>query len=398
MKKPEKLIKIIASIFIVLVVFVAGVFFGGRYAGEYFVPNYVKNADSDADTSIDFSLFWQAWNKAKSMYIGDTNNQKMLDGAISGMISSLGDQYSVYLNASDNKKFSSDLSGNFEGIGAELTMKNNLITVVTPLSGSPAEKAELKANDIITEIDGITTDGMTVDAAVDKIRGDKGTTVKLKIYRSGQDDQIEISIIRDTITIESVTYNLEEVNGKKIANIKINQFGDDTLSLFEKAAAKTISDGASGVILDLRNNPGGYLDTSVDIASFFLDQDKVVVSEKDKSGKIQEYKTDHAPVLKDLPLVVLVNEGSASAAEIVTGALKDYKRADIIGTKTFGKGSVQALETLTGGAALKITIAKWLTPLGTEIDKKGIMPDIEVSSDSTAQLNRAKEVISGKIK
>lgn len=398
MKKSKKIGKVIFSSIIILVVFASGVFAGGRYFSKYFVPSDVKNASLGADNSIDFSLFWQAWNKAKSMYIGGTDNQKMLDGAISGMVSSLGDQYSVYLNASENKKFSSDLSGNFEGIGAELTMKNNLITVVAPLSGSPAEKAGLKANDIITEIDGTTTEDMAVDTAVDKIRGDKGTTVKLKIYRSGQENQIEISIVRDTITIESVTYNLEVSNGKKIANIKINQFGDDTLDLFEKAAAKATSDDAVGVILDLRNNPGGYLDTSVEIASFFLGDDKVVVSEKDKKGKIKEYKTNHAPVLKDIPTVVLVNEGSASAAEIVTGALKDYKRADIIGTKTFGKGSVQALESLTGGAALKITIAKWLTPLGTEIDKKGIMPDIEVNNDSKAQMDKALEVINNKIK
>ena len=238
---------------------------------------------------------------------------------------------------------------------------------------------------------------MTLDQAVNKIRGTAGTSVKLQVQHSGSSQPVEISVTREKIDVPSVTYKLINVNNKKIVIISISQFGDSTNSLLEKYANQAISDRATGIILDLRNNPGGYLDSSVFAAGIFLPNDKLVVSEVDKDGQKQEYKTSGNPILKDSPLVVLVNGGSASAAEILTGAVQDNKRGEIIGEQTFGKGSVQQLVSLPGGSSLKVTIANWLTPNGSEINKVGIKPDIIVplsESDQSAskdpQLDRAK--------
>ena len=396
---------IISSLLALFFVFYLGYSYGVRVGSLSAPPSYIENARENMPTSVDFSLFWQTWNKARELYIGDSDPQEMIYGAISGMVSALGDPYSAFLKPSDNEKFSQDLSGQFDGIGAELTMQNGQIVVVAPLAGSPAEKAGVRAKDVIVEIDGTGATEMSLNQAVDKIRGKAGTQIKLKILRAGVENPLDFTITRESIKVESVTYKLEDVAGKKIAILKVSQFGDDTMDLAEKYAKEIVKDKASGVILDLRNNPGGYLDSSVEFANLFLEQGKTVVVEVDKEGAKKEYKTDKAPILKDYPTVVLANGGSASAAEIVTGALRDYKRAEIVGEKTFGKGSVQALEPLLKGAALKVTIAKWLTPLGTEINKVGITPDIVVAlsdADQNAgrdpQLDKAKSEIISKIK
>ncbi|MCX6812041.1 MAG: S41 family peptidase [Candidatus Berkelbacteria bacterium] len=395
-KKSRKkvFLKIIPAILLVFFLFGSGYFFGLKIGDSYQPPADIQNANSGKPSSVDFSLFWQAWNKVRQMYVGDSDPQKMVFGAISGMVAALGDPYTDFFDPTTNQQFSSDLSGQFEGIGAELIMKDGAITVVAPLSGSPAEKAGIKAKDIISEIDGTSTAEMTVDDAVGKIRGTAGTEVKLKIIRANETAPLDFTITRAKIQIDSVTYQQINVSGKKIGLLKVNQFGDDTQTLAEKYAKQIKSDDDTGVILDLRNNPGGYLDGAVSFANLFLTKGKVVVSEVDKNGQKQEYKTDTDPVLGNIPLVVLVNGGSASAAEIVTGAFKDFARAETIGEKTFGKGSVQAVEPLAGGAALKVTIAKWLTPLGTEINKIGITPDVVVpaSTDNASdpQLDKAK--------
>jgi len=396
---------IISSLLALFFVFYLGYSYGVRVGSLSAPPSYIENARENMPTSVDFSLFWQTWNKARELYIGDSDPQEMIYGAISGMVSALGDPYSAFLKPSDNEKFSQDLSGQFDGIGAELTMQNGQIVVVAPLAGSPAEKAGVRAKDVIVEIDGTGATEMSLNQAVDKIRGKAGTQIKLKILRAGVENPLDFTITRESIKVESVTYKLEDVAGKKIAILKVSQFGDDTMDLAEKYAKEIVKDKASGVILDLRNNPGGYLDSSVEFANLFLEQGKTVVVEVDKEGAKKEYKTDKVPILKDYPTVVLANGGSASAAEIVTGALRDYKRAEIVGEKTFGKGSVQALEPLLKGAALKVTIAKWLTPLGTEINKVGITPDIVVAlsdADQNAgrdpQLDKAKSEIISKIK
>lgn len=405
MKEKRPLHKTLGKFFLTLLalffVFYGGYYFGLKVGASGVPPSYIKNAKEDMPADVNFALFWQTWNKARELYIGSSDPQEMVYGAISGMVASFGDPYSTFLKPSDNQKLAQDLSGEFEGIGAELTMQNNQVTVIAPLSGSPAEAAGIKAKDIILEIDGTSTAEMSLNEAVDKIRGAAGTKVKLKIFRSGVEKPLDFEIERQKITIESVTYKTETISGKKIATLKVSQFGDDTTSLADKYAKQIIDDKADGIILDLRNNPGGYLDGSIQFASLFIPSDKIVVVEVDKQGERKEYKTNKAPILKDIPLVVLANGGSASASEIVAGALRDNGRAKIIGEKTFGKGSVQALEPLSGGAALKITIAKWLTPLGIEINGKGLSPDSEVklsdedkSAGRDPQLDAAKSQIS----
>ena len=384
--------------------FYAGYGFGARHNSSYLPPSYIKNSSAGQPSSVDFSLFWQTWSRLRDLYNGSSDPQTMVYGAISGMVSSLGDPYTVFLKPSDNDALSSDLSGQFEGIGAELIMNNNQVTVIAPLASSPAEKAGIKARDVILEVDGASVESMSLDGVISKIRGKAGTEVKLKIVHSGSDQPLEITVTRQNIKVDSVTYNTLSVSGKKVAVIKISQFGDDTVNLADKYANQLKNDGVSGIILDLRNNPGGYLDSSISVASLLLPKDKIVVSEVDKNNLKTDYKADGNSLLLDYPLVVLVNGGSASAAEILTGAIKDNSRGEIIGEKTFGKGCVQQIEPLSGGAALKVTIANWLTPSGSQINKIGITPDIVVaaptdsSSTTDPQMDKAKTEIVTKIK
>ena len=398
-KNNKKIAKIVLPIVALILFFYAGYGFGARHNSSYLPPSYIKNSSAGQPSSVDFSLFWQTWSRLRDLYNGSSDPQAMVYGAISGMVSSLGDPYTVFLKPSDNDALSSDLSGQFEGIGAELIMNNNQVTVIAPLAASPAEKAGIKARDVILEVNGLSVESMSLDEVISKIRGKAGTEVKLKIVHAGSDQPQEITVIRQNIKVNSVTYNTISVSGKKIAVIKISQFGDDTVSLADKYANQLKSDGVSGIILDLRNNPGGYLDSSISVASLLLPKDKVVVSEVDKNNSKTDYKADGNSLLLDYPLVVLVNGGSASAAEILTGAIKDNNRGEIIGEKTFGKGCVQQIEPLSGGAALKVTIANWLTPNGSQINKIGITPDIVVAaptdSSSTVdpQMDKAKTEI-----
>ncbi len=375
-------------------IFYAGYGFGLRRGSGDFIPSVISNSNSGQPANVDFSLFWQTWNKVRDSYNNSSDPQSMVYGAISGMVSSLGDPYTEFLKPSDNKALTSDLSGQLEGIGAELTMDNDAVTVIAPLASSPAEKAGIKARDIILMVDETSTNNLTLTEVVNKIRGAAGTQVKLEIQHAGASTPINLTIIRAKITVPSVTYGLNQDGNKKIATFTISQFGDDTSSLVEKFANQAISDKADGIILDLRDNPGGYLDSAVTVAGVFLPNNKLVVSEVDKNGKKQEYKTSGAATLANLPLIVLVNGGSASASEILTGAIKDNKRGEIIGEKTFGKGCVQQIIPLSGGSALKVTIANWLTPNGSQINKIGITPDVVVTSptdnSSDPQMEKAK--------
>ncbi|MCX6810156.1 MAG: S41 family peptidase [Candidatus Berkelbacteria bacterium] len=401
MKKNKQLvIKIFTVLAAVVLFFYAGYGFGVRRGSNYSPPSYIQNSSKDKLSDVDFSLFWQTWNKVRELYNGSSDPQTMVYGAISGMVSSLGDPYTVFLKPSDNDALTSDLSGQFEGIGAELTMLNNQVTVIAPLASSPAEKAGIKAKDIILQVDGISVENMTLNEVISKIRGKAGTDVKLQMVHLGSDQPIELTITRQNIKIDSVTYKTVTLSNKKIAILKISQFGDDTVNLANKYADQMKKDGVAGIILDLRNNPGGYLDSSVSVAGLLLAKDKLIVSEVDKNGTKTEYKANGSSQLVDYPLVVLVNGGSASAAEILTGAIKDNNRGEIIGEKTFGKGCVQQLEPLACGAALKVTIANWLTPNGSQINKIGITPDniVQLSdTDSAAgrdpQLDKAKTEI-----
>ncbi|MCL5410548.1 MAG: S41 family peptidase [Patescibacteria group bacterium] len=355
-------------------------------------PSSLINTDSTKPKDVDFSLFWEAWNKLKDKSVQNVDSKKLEEGAISGMLSSLGDPYTVYMTKNENQRFREDIQGEFSGIGIEIIQKNNMPTIVAPLSGYPAEKAGLKAGDIILEVDGEDTAKIGFNETINKIRGSEGSKVSLKILREGANDAQTFEVVRAKITVKSVESEYKNVSGKKLLYIKLRQFGDDTDGLFNAVAKEATKSKPDGIILDLRNDPGGYLETAVNVSSYFI-EDGVVVSEKGKTSK--DYKAKGNAMLKDIKTVVLVNKGSASASEIVTGALKDRKGSKVIGEKTFGKGSVQELVDLSDGSSIKVTVAKWYTPNGTQINGEGIKPDIELSNDDNSkvdkQLDRAIE-------
>jgi carboxyl-terminal processing protease len=347
------------------------------------LPNIISESIGGDANNTDFSVFREAWKKLHDEYIETLDDQNLVYGAIKGMVEAAGDPYTAFFSPDENQRFKDDISGEFDGIGVEITLEDNLITVVSPLPDSPAEKAGLKAKDVISKVDGTNTADIGLDETINRIRGNAGTTVLLEIIRAGAADPIDLIVIREKITVASVSYEIKTSGSKKIGYIKIRQFGDDTKKLVAEAADKFNSEKVDGVILDLRNNPGGYLETSVDVTSYFIDGG-VVVSEVEKSGEKREFKTSESVKLKDQKLVVLVNGGSASASEILAGAIRDRGRGTLIGEKTYGKGSVQILENLSDGSGIKITIAKWYTPNGSQIDGKGIEPDIAVAdNDST---------------
>ena len=336
------------------------------------------NKSQGADNTIDFSLFWRVWDLLKTKYVdaGSLDANKLYYGAINGMLQATGDPYTTFFSPVENKKFGEDISGNFEGIGAELGIKGGILTVIAPLQGTPAEKAGIRAGDKIIKIDGKAAGDMTIEDAVDHIRGKKGTNVVLTIFRDGNSDTQEITVQRGVITVKSVTLETKDNN---IAYIKITRFGDDTTALFADAIKKAVSQKPHGLIIDLRNNPGGYLESSIDVASKLLPKDNVVVIEESGNKVQDKMYARGGDIASGLETVVLINEGSASASEILAGALKDNRtNVTLIGKKSFGKGSVQEFIELPQGTAAKITVAHWLTPNGTQINEQGIKPDTEI--------------------
>jgi carboxyl-terminal processing protease len=382
----------------------------------------VVNTTTPSSATVDFSLFWDVWQRVHRFYIESStiDNQKLVYGAISGMVNALDDPYTTFFPPKENKEFKDDMGGAFEGIGAQLEAKEGRILVVAPIKGSPAEKAGILAGDWITKVNGEDTFNWTTSQAVSKIRGAKGTPVTLSIYHVNAKEAIDITIIRDTITVPSVetwvktTSEIKEINGtetstkyaknvKKVAYISLSRFGDKLEQDWQKGInvvtqAINTNGSISGLILDLRGNPGGYLDGSVYIGGEFLKEGTTVVSQENSDGTREEYKVDRIGRLLSVPLVVLINKGSASAAEIVAGALRDNGRATIIGETSWGKGSVQTPQELNGGSSVHITTGKWLTPKGDWITKKGIIPDIEVKwsvdeASQDAQLAKAIEFL-----
>ena len=320
-------------------------------------------------------LFFEVWNTLKDNYVDGDNlqNQKLFYGALEGMAQATGDPYTIFMTPSSTKAFQQDMSGSFEGIGAEIGLKNEIITVVAPLEDMPAAKAGIRAGDKIVKIDGVITAGFTVNEAVTKIRGPKGTSVTLTLSREGRKDLFDIKIKRATIQVKSVKTTSK--NG--IMTIRVSSFNDDTDALFAEAVNTAIKTKPKGIILDLRNDPGGYLESAISLAGYWL-SDSVVVSEKYADGHIESHKGSGRALLAPFKTVVLINQGSASASEIVAGALQDTGKATIVGEKSFGKGSVQIVKTFSDGSSLKVTTAKWLTPKGRSINKEGIMPDVVV--------------------
>ncbi len=332
------------------------------------------------ERDTDMSLFWLARQALGESYIHPEklDDEKLLYGAISGLVESVDDPYTVFMPPQENADFRSALFGQLQGIGAELDLENGLILVISPLRGSPAEKAGLLPGDNITAVDGNSVDGKTLNEVVHSIRGPKGTTVALTIVRGEERTEQVLPIVRDDIKIPSVEASLEQTAHGSVGLITLNQFGDSTTAEFADALGALLPQKPIGLVIDLRGNGGGYLEGATDIAQFFVPKNTLVVSVQRRTGDSEEHRTASAPLVPKLPVVVLVNQGTASAAEILAGALQDHHRATIVGTLTFGKGTVQDVIDLPGGSSIKVTTARWVTPSGRDIGTEKIAPDIVV--------------------
>jgi carboxyl-terminal processing protease len=338
-----------------------------------------QTVKSDPEKEVNITLLWSVWRQLESHYIAPDKLkiQPMVYGAIAGMVDAVGDPYTVFMTPSEKHDFDDALSGTLEGIGAQLDMENGKVTVVAPLKSSPAEKAGLKPKDIIEKVDGMAVSGMTLDDVVSRIRGKKGTSVVLTVLHDGQTKSVDISVMRDAIHIPSVESSVvKNKNGQQIAVLTLNQFGDDSVLEMRKAITALPKD-IKGVVLDLRYNGGGYLEGAVDIVSMFI-KSGLVVTVQHRDPPLEQHSVTGNALLPDVPLAVLINGGSASASEITAGALQDLNRATIVGTQSYGKGTVQELLNLQGGASLRVTVAKWLTPAGHDLGKKGVTPDIVI--------------------
>lgn len=405
-------------ILVILISVLVGYYFGVNkinFDWKNFKPKITvasKAPPSNITSNVSFDQFWTVWQKLESDYYDKTklDSQKMLNGAISGMVGSLDDPFTVYLPPVQNDNFKEGLAGQFQGIGAELGLKDKQIIVISPLKGSPAIKAGIKAGDYILAVDGNTTANWNLSQAVEKIRGQKGTSVTLTTLDKEKKNEKEVKIVRDVITVKSVdawVKKVKDIEGIKldknlgeqnIAYITLSQFGDNTNAEWLSAINQLNLDinkakGVKGVVFDLRNNPGGYLTDAVFIASEFLKEGSDVVFQEE-NGEQNVMKSNRRGLLTETPVVILINKGSASAAEIVAGALRDHNRATLIGETSFGKGTIQQAEDLGAGAGLHVTIAKWLTPNKIWVHEKGLTPDITVAlnakePDRDLQLERA---------
>jgi carboxyl-terminal processing protease len=311
------------------------------------------------------------------------DDAKLLTGALTGLVSGLGDPYSTYMSAETAKQFEDEISGTFEGIGMQVGYKEKQVVVIAPLPDSPAEKAGLLASDVILSVDGKDVSAMNLDQVIGAIRGKKGTSVVIVIQRGKDQAPKTFTVTRDVITVASVTGKIETHNGRQIGVITISSFSQDTGKELRAKVNSLKASSLDGIVIDLRNNPGGYLDQAVDVTSVFVSHG-VVVEEVDRNGSKKTFNVNGNAPLGTKNIVVLVNGGSASASEIVAGALQDAGRAIIVGTQSFGKGTVQNYESLPDGSSLKLTIAKWLTPKGRSISEHGITPDIVVEAPDPA--------------
>jgi carboxyl-terminal processing protease len=378
------------------------------------IPSNFINAEVGKPDDVDFSLFWKAWNIVNDKFVqthmssstatttADINREKVY-GAIQGMVDSLGDPYTTFFPPAQATQFESQIDGNFEGVGMEMGIKDNSLTVITPLKGSPAEKAGLKTGDKVTQIDGKSTTGMSIDEAVKEIRGKKGTTVTLQVSRDGSSSPLEFKVVRDVIDLPTLDTNMDQKTG--IFTIHLYNFSAQSASLFRSALRDFVNSQSNKLVLDLRGNPGGFLDAAVDMASWFLPPGKPVVEEDYGKGADQtvERSKGYNIFNSSLKMVILVDGGSASAAEILSGALSDYGKATLVGTKTFGKGSVQEYMKLDDQTSIKVTVARWLTPKGISISGNGITPDVivnitpdDVKAGKDPQMEKAVEILEQK--
>lgn len=405
-RRQYKLFNYFTQFFIVAVLFFGIGFIVGQKKVSIdkkgIVPTLsITNQAAPKNVNVDFSLFWQVYETLPQKYLDKSaiDGQKILYGAIAGMVKSLGDPYTSFLDPKQNENTRSQIAGSFEGVGIQLGFdKDKRLAVIAPLKGTPAELAGVKSKDLILKIDDKDAYDLTLPEAVDLIRGRAGTKVKLQFFRDGVSKPFEKEIERAKIDVKTVNVDFKQNKGKEVAVISVSMFGEKTDGEWDAAVSEVNKRGVSGVVVDMRNNPGGLLSSSVHLASDFITG--TVVKQEFADGSITPLPTDHEGVLMKMPLVVLVNGGSASAAEIFSGAIQDNKRGKIVGEKTFGKGTVQDVLDLPGGSGLHVTIARWLTPKGTSIHHVGITPDLMVESKDQdlvdkkdPQLEKALEII-----
>lgn len=403
--KENKILKKLSYVIISLII-IGGTLGLGIYIGYSNRPEIEKissviNKNPQVETIADFSTFWKVWNtlNEKSIYAKKVGDQDRVWGAISGLTSSLGDPYTVFFPPKENKSFNEEIAGSFEGIGAEIGMKDKILTVIAPLKDTPSWKAGVKAGDKIVKINKVNTNNMTVDDAIDLIRGPQGTTVTLTILRLKENETRDLVVTRERIQIPTID---TELRSDGIFVIKFYSFSENSASLFRDALIKFIDSKSSRLILDLRGNPGGYLDSAVNIGSWFINEGDVILSEDSLNGSKPKIYRSHGPRLFNdkLSFVVLIDGGSASASEILAGALSEHGIATLVGEKTFGKGSVQELIKITDDTSLKVTVANWYTPNGVSISLQGLSPDIEVpitqkdiDAKKDPQMDKAVEIL-----
>jgi carboxyl-terminal processing protease len=398
-KKPgQRFVKILFVLLIFAIGYIVGIL--GGTSDSSGLTKVIREKFSNSEYKSGTVVLNKVLSEIDKSFVNQpVDQQKLFYGALQGMVSSLGDPYSSFLDPENTDEFREIVEGSFEGIGAEIGVRDERIVIIAPLKDSPAESSGARPGDVIVTIDGELTDGLTLDEAVQRLRGEKGTQVAVEVIHEDGDSLDRLDITRDTIKLTSVNSEIITKDNKSIGLIEISNFTSSTADEFSAAVNELVLSSPSGYIIDLRNNPGGFLDSAIEIIGHFVGDD-VALIEEFNDGKKEEHRSAGNGELGGATVVVLVNQGSASAAEIVAGALQDYELARLIGTKTFGKGSVQNYEQLSDGSSLKLTVAKWLTPKGRSIDGNGIEPDEivgyteeDLKNGLDPQLDRAQEYI-----
>ncbi|KKU75319.1 MAG: Carboxyl-terminal protease [Candidatus Nomurabacteria bacterium GW2011_GWB1_47_6] len=401
MEKFSKVKHYAATVMLVILFFSLGTFWGNNNRPAIEKAEGLTGKETAVDTDADFSPFWKVWNEINEKYPGaaEVADQERVYGAIQGLVDSLDDPYSVYYDPEETKAFKEDIAGNFEGVGMEVGLKDKVLTVIAPLKDTPAYRAGIKAGDRVMKIGEEPTAGLSVEEAVKMIRGEKGTTVTLTIVHEGSREPEEIKIVRDTINIPTLDTELRE---DKIFVIRLYSFSANSTNLFRKALKEFVDAKTDKLLLDLRSNPGGYLNAAIDMSSWFVEGGKVILTEDYGDNRSPEiYRSRGYDIFNEkLKFVILIDGGSASASEIVAGAMQDLGKAKLVGTQSFGKGSVQEVVNITPETLLKITVARWLTPNGVSISEKGLTPDyeVEVTREDVAakrdpQMDKAVELL-----